>query len=492
MREHKKSHLGIMGWAMFLAGAMSLGSCSSDETLESIEREAITFGSVSMENLSRAANDPSYGQTTNLLDKFQVWGTVKGNTNTTVKIFNGAEITREQATYGAAWTQKSGSAQYWIPNAEYNFIAIANATDVNFGTENAPSDLPTDIDFTLTDGSTDLLLGGGLDASDNIVFPKTVTTDATATPNPAGPVAFTMTHLLSKVHFTFDSAPTNVAKIEVTGHYGSGTYNISNATWGSYSEGTALSFGGVVTENSVTTSANACLIIPGKQTWTIKLYEKLENSQYKQIGKSLTLDYTAANDGSTSGGFTFAPNTQYNINISLGVDMALAVEVQDWEGVEVPNDFAKNVTVSSGYIHWTDVNPVYVNAAGQATTTDQTPAACWVVFDKTKTSATFTFKIDAPMGGTWNAMLVTKQGTSEVFKIVKAGTDEELTSGKVGETYTLTIKTIEANASELANMAELRILVRQGGEILPANNLVYHGTENHPLNGKNYIMVQNK
>ena len=173
--------------------------------------------------------------------------------------------------------------------------------------------------------------------------------------------------------------------------------------------------------------------------------------------------------------------------------MALAVEVQDWEGVEVPNDFAKNVTVSSGYIHWTDVNPVYVNAAGQnIQTTDQTPAACWVVFDKTKTSATFTFKIDAPMGGTWNAMLVTKQGTSEVFKIVEAGTDEELTSGKVGETYTLTIKTIEANASELANMAELRILVRQGGEILPANNLVYHGAENHPLNGKNYIMVQNK
>ena len=167
MREHKKSHLGIMGWAMFLAGAMSLGSCSSDETLESIEREAITFGNVTMENLSRAAYDPSYGQTTNLLDKFQVWGTVKGNTNTTVKIFNGAEITRGQEAYGAAWTQTTGSAQYWIPSATYNFMAIANATDVDFGTENAPSDLPTDIDFTLTDGSTDLLLGGGLDASDS-------------------------------------------------------------------------------------------------------------------------------------------------------------------------------------------------------------------------------------------------------------------------------------------------------------------------------------
>ena len=482
MREHKKFSLGILGWAMILTGAMSLGSCSSDETLESIEPKAITFGSVTLENSSRAT-DPSYGQTTNLLDKFQVWGTVSGNAGTAI-IFNGAEVARGTAAYGEAWN--CNVTQYWIPSATYNFMAIANATNVAFGTDDAPSDLPTAINFTLDKGSTDLLLSEKVTAK----------TDGSATPiegvNANKCVAFNMTHLLSKVHFTFDGSATNVAKIEVTGHYGSGTYTIGTATWSSLqAAATALNFGGI----DGTTSANARLIIPGKQTWTIKLYEELENSQYKQIGKSLTLDYTAANDGSTSGGFTFAPNTQYNINISLGVDMALAVEVQDWEGVEVPNDFAKNVTVSSGYIDWTDVDPVYVNAAGQNIqneTTDNTPAACWVVFDKTKTSATFTFKIDAPMGGTWNAMLVTKQGTSEVFKIVKAGTDEELTSGKVGETYTLTIKTIEANASELANMAELRILVRQGGEILPANNLVYHGTENHPLNGKNYIMVQNK
>ena len=472
-----------MGWAMLLAGAMSLGSCSSDETLESIEREAITFGSVSMENLSRTAADPSYGDN-KLINGFQVWGTVKGNTNNTVNIFNGANVTRGDKDYGVAWA--CDETQYWIPNADYTFMAIANADPTKVTKTNG---IPTAIEFDLYDGSEDLILSNTVNVETNAsAEPTTGVTNNKCVP-------FEFTHLLSKVHFTFDGSATNVAKIEVTGHNKSGKYTIGAATpWGSLVTETTspLSFGGI----DGTTSANARLIIPGKQTWTIKLYEELENSQYKQIGKSLTLDYTAANDGSTSGGFTFAPNTQYNINISLGVDMALAVEVQDWEGVEVPNDFAKNVTVSSGHIDWTDVDPVYVNAAGQnienETTTDTTPAACWVVFDKTKTSATFTFKIDAPMGGTWNAMLVTKQGTSEVFKIVKAGTDEELTSGKVGETYTLTIKTIEANASELANMAELRILVRQGGEILPANNLVYHGTENHPLNGKNYIMVQNK
>jgi hypothetical protein len=369
-------------------------------------------------------------------------------------------------------------------------MAIANANSVT-----PTSGIPTAINYT-ADGETDLLLG---ELATNGI--KTVTTNASGNPT-ENPVAFTMTHLLSKVHFTFDGSATNVAKIEVTGHYASGTYNIGGNTPGWVvdeddkvtASASALNFGGI----DVTTSAKARLIIPGEQTWTIKLYElkNSEKQEYVKIGSDIILNKATATGTNETGGFTFAPNTQYNINISLGVDMALAVEVRDWEGVEVPNDFAKNVTVSSGYIDWTDdVDPVYVNAAGQNIqneTTDKTPAACWVVFDKTKTSATFTFKIDAPMGGTWNAMLVTKQGTSEVFKIVKAGTDEELTSGKVGETYTLTIKTIEANASELANMAELRILVRQGGEILPANNLVYHGDENHPLNGKNYIMVQNK
>ena len=472
MREHKKSHLGIMGWAMFLAGAMSLGSCSSDETLESIEREAITFGNVTMENLSRVAADPSYNEDTNPLNQFNVWGTVKGNTSNTVQIFNGASVTNGYITdkendygYGKIWT--CDVTQYWIPDATYNFMAIANADPTKV---TKPNGIPTAIDFELTDGSKDLLLAA----------PVTRT-------NKFDVVSFEFTHLLSKVHFTFDGSASNVAKIEVTGHNKSGKYTIGAATpWGSLVTETTspLSFGGT----DGTTSANARLIIPGEQEWTIQLF----NSSGVKIGNDIKLNKATATGTNATGGFTFAPNTQYNINISLGVDMALAVEVQDWEGVEVPNDFAKNVTVSSGYINWTDVDPVYVNAAGQATTTDKTPAACWVVFDKTKTSATFTFKIDAPMGGTWNAMLVTKQGTSEVFKIVKAGTDEELTSGKVGETYTLTIKTIEANASELANMAELRIMVRAGGEILPANNLVYHGTVDHPLNGKNYIMVQNK
>lgn len=498
MREHKKSHLGIMGWAMFLAGAMSLGSCSSDETLESMEPKAITFGSVSMENHSRAADDPSYGNN-KLINGFQVWGTVKGNTKNTVNIFNGATIERGSAAYGAAWTQTSGSAQYWIPTADYTFMAVANAKSVT-----TDAGIPTAIEFELTDGSKDLILSNNVN----------VKTDASAEPttgvNNNKCVPFEFTHLLSKVHFTFDGAA-DIHDIQITGHYGSGTYNISGSTPGWEldeddivdDDDSALSFGGIDTDNNGTTSELARLIIPGEQEWTIQLF----NSSGDPIGSDIKLNYATTHNGATSPdgktGFTFEPNTQYNINISLGVDMKLSVSVQDWTVNEIPNDFADDVAVGSqGHIDWTDVDPVYVNAAGQniqnETTTDITPAASWVVFDQSKTQATFTFQIDGPMGGTWNAMLVTQQGTSEVFQIVKVLKDAEgneieevADMGKVGERYTLRIKTISPNNSDIANKAELRIVVQQGGEILPAHKLMFHG-DNHPLNGKNYIMVQNK
>ena len=443
MREHKKSHLGIMGWAMFLAGAMSLGSCSSDETLESIEREAITFGNVTMENLSRVAADPSYNEDTNPLNQFNVWGTVKGNTSNTVQIFNGASVTNGYITdeendygYGKIWT--CDVTQYWIPDATYNFMAIANADPTKV---TKPNGIPTAIDFELTDGSKDLLLAA----------PVTRKNDFTVVP-------FEFTHLLSKVHFTFDGSASNVAKIEVTGHNKSGKYTIGAATpWGSLVTETtsALNFGGI----DGTTSANARLIIPGEQTWTIKLYD----SSNAQIGNDITLNKATATGTNETGGFTFAPNTQYNINLSLGVELSLTVAVQAWEGVTIQNNFADNVTVDSGdEIKWEE--GVVPDAENR------------VLIDPLKGEATFTFRIAGPSGGTWNAMLVTQQGNPNAFTITP-------NQGEVGTKYEVTIKTNGENNTLTANMAELRFVVRQGGKILPVDNLT--------TSGENYIIVQN-
>ena len=473
MREHKKSHLGIMGWAMFLAGAMSLGSCSSDETLESMEPKAITFGSVSMENHSRAAADPSYGDN-KLIDGFQVWGTVKGNTNNTVNIFNGATIERGSAAYGAAWTQTSGSAQYWIPTADYTFMAVANAKSVT-----TDAGIPAAIEFELTDGSKDLILSNTVN----------VKTDASAEPttgvNNNKCVPFEFTHLLSKVHFTFDGSAANVANIQVTGHNGTGTYNISTATWGSQqSTTTPLIFGGI----DGTTSANARLIIPGEQTWTIRLYElkNLENQEYVQIGSDITLNKATATGTNETGGFIFAPNTQYNINISLGVETTLSVSVRDWTPHNVVSEFANTVAVDKA-----EDKITWIKDIDGDNSDDYTVNGANVVMNASPdVPARFTFKISGPVGGEWIAFFVKESGANNAFTLNFLGDnvhsdDAVAIQGEIGKSYTVEVRCKGTNKTNTANVAELRFMVRQADQLLPVDVLT-----NLP-NGGNYKIVQN-
>ena len=79
------------------------------------------------------------------------------------------------------------------------------------------------------------------------------------------------------------------------------------------------------------------------------------------------------------------------------------------------------------------------------------------------------------MGGTWHAMMVTQQGNPNAFTLSQ-------TQGEIGKEYEITI-TAGANTSGTANVAELRFVVRSGGEILPVDNLT--------TSGDNYIIVQN-
>ena len=322
MREHKKSHLGIMGWAMFLAGALSLGSCSSDETLETMEKKAIAFGNVSIENGSRAAEDPSYNGT-KLLGQFNVWGTVKGNVNT-VQIFDGATVTRGEAAYSSPW--ECSVTQYWIPNAIYNFMAIANADPANV-TKNVTTGMPETITYNVDataipvlDGSKDLLLGE----------PVVVQTDEMAEPyenhvNENGCVAFIMSHLLSKVHFSFLSTSSlksiQISDIQVKGYYASGIYTIgADEPWDVQEEPTDenafLNFGSASNVNSTTAveSTYARLIIPGNQTWTISFLQDGEQ-------KSTTLTHT------------FNPNTEYNIRITVegGSEITFVIDIEVFE-----------------------------------------------------------------------------------------------------------------------------------------------------------------
>ena len=317
MREHKKSHLGIMGWAIYLAGAMSLGSCSTDETIESMEPTAITFGSVSMENHSRAV-DPSYGQS-KLIDNFQVWGTVKGNTNNTIKIFDGATVTRGTAAYGAAW--ECSETQYWIPGADYEFLAIVDGnkqgvTETKLATTEPY--MPESITYT-ADGVTDLLC-------QNVSRPQN---------SDESVVAFQFTHLLSKVHFTFESEfqNVNVTDIQITGHYASGTYNIGTKSWTPGSVSTShISFGdalGITPANPVT-STDAQLIIPGdNQTLTIS---------FEKDGKVI-----AEADRPTIT-HNFVANTEYNILVTFeGGEITFTISsLEQWDNGDTEQEIPLN------------------------------------------------------------------------------------------------------------------------------------------------------
>ena len=97
--------------------SIALVSCSQDETVATMDRVAIEFDKVFIENStsSRAATDIT---SANLTD-FAVYGSVvkgeqKGN------IFNKQKVS---GTHAGGYTYSP--AQYWIPSASYHFTAIA-------------------------------------------------------------------------------------------------------------------------------------------------------------------------------------------------------------------------------------------------------------------------------------------------------------------------------------------------------------------------------
>lgn len=318
-------------------------ACNKAEVIDQAPRQAITFGEAFVDKATKAI-DPSYGTNT-LIDEFNVWGTVTGNTNNAMNLYNGATVTRGDAAYGSAFNCEQ--TEYWIPSASYKFVAIANATSVT-----PTTGMPTAINYT-ADGTTDLL------------FTKTgvdVTTDASATPtgvNDNGCVAFTFNHLLSMVYFNFENTSGNdkcifkVEDVKISGQFASGTYTINGSSWGSQTEATTvLTFGNatgatvstaaddaIAIENSSTvTSHQARLIIPGEQTWTVSFTKKF---YYDTDGTLTDSDLMSTEEVSTplvvdennaAKAYTFAENNVYVINVELkaGAEITFTIDKENW------------------------------------------------------------------------------------------------------------------------------------------------------------------
>ena len=194
---------------LFFAFAVAaLAGCAKEDVVFE-NKEAISFDNMFVDNATRSIDNTF--SATNLPTSFKVYGTTQGNEDgaVAVPIFNGVEV----AFADGNWAYEDEYTQYWINGNTYNFAAVVNGAIADDKT----------IAYT-ADGTTDLLY-----AKNNYGVYTKGTSEQT--------VAFTFSHLLSKVMFTFQNTMTSntddnkytytVENIKITNAYPAGSYDIT-------------------------------------------------------------------------------------------------------------------------------------------------------------------------------------------------------------------------------------------------------------------------
>lgn len=216
-------------------------SCNTSDIIDQTQSESITFGSVFVENVTKAT-DPSYGAD-NAISSFDVYGTVEAD-DQLVNIYNGAEVSNSNGEWLCSETN------YWINGALYSFVALVDVPNPAIS-----GGLPVSFEYLL-DSQKDVLYA-----------------NASATGKSSGnePVAFIFQHLLAKAVFNFTNIDPNanltVSDISISGLHRNGVY--SNGSWSS-DTATSLSFGGSSVNTGATSSSQfERMIIPGTYDLTI-------------------------------------------------------------------------------------------------------------------------------------------------------------------------------------------------------------------------------
>ena len=338
-----------------ILAVVSLASCSNEETIVVAQPDVIGFGTPFVENATRAI-DPSYGANGVELEKFNVWGVVKGNTGSAINIFNNDSVT---GTIGdAAWS--CTNKQYWVPLAEYDFVAITAADKVTV----APTaGLPTSITYNARTNPD----------ADVMVAVARAETDAQSVPtvgvNAAGIVPFTFQHLLSKIKFTFTTSSAGLFKVSdiaIEGFYAEGTYPIgagNNATWKLKLDGDgntpaklgAVSFGNAsnttkvesaaaedITSTNSVTSNYEHLFLPGEYT-AGSLKVTFTKDYYLKASDTTPASSETVN--ATLPALIALPNNAYNVVVNLEGGSQITFHID---------------TDENGFENWgssTDVNP---------------------------------------------------------------------------------------------------------------------------------------
>ena len=274
INEMKKTLIAIL--------ALAAVACNKAEVIDSNPGEAIAFGDAFVDNATKA----DYSSTD--ITAFKVYGTVND-----VNIYNGVEVTKGTADYGAAWT--CGVTQYWIEGAAYKFAAVVDADKVNVD----DNGMPTSLEYAAV-GQKDML------------YKYVERTGGAKGNNPL--VAFTFTHLLSKAYFTVTNQTPDtkytytISNIKVTNAYQNGVYNVTGDTgsWtGSNAAATAFASIEDVANGDPKTNAEM-LLIPGAKvgvSFTVTL----------AINGNTVTTYNYSKDNVA----TLAANNVYNFNIAL-------------------------------------------------------------------------------------------------------------------------------------------------------------------------------
>ena len=207
-----------------------LAACSQEMTLETPKGAAIAFDNAFVNNSTRATDI----NIDNLQD-FGVYGSVVNGQGQQGLIFNNQQVTK--GTDGYSYSP----AQYWIADAQYDFVAIAPYQENGDGKTPTWTYEPTV--NTVAQTGTLTFYNDRAAANQDLLFASetAVKTPASITSKPEA-VSFTFNHLLSRVKFTFvngfasgSNITLKITDVHITDTYESGTIAIANGavadTW---------------------------------------------------------------------------------------------------------------------------------------------------------------------------------------------------------------------------------------------------------------------
>ena len=248
--------------------AAALTSCSSDEAIEMVEKKAVSFDNVFVNNATRAADLTAV----NLAD-FSVYGSVEAN-NTQGLIFNNTKVYKPEGDSEFQYD----NTQYWIASAQYDFAAFAPNTDAKWSYSLTNDKIAQTGTITFDNAAA----GANQDFLFAYTKPEKTADKILTQPDAVG---FTFNHMLSRVKFTFvnDFAATSnielkVTDVHITNAYTQGTLPISNGTAGTWTAEAAnatlnIDFDdagtNAIANNSGKASTTHYYLIPVKNTYNV-------------------------------------------------------------------------------------------------------------------------------------------------------------------------------------------------------------------------------